>query len=60
MPRKPGITDELIIKMYKNEVSFKEMSQIVGISDRAIRNVLYKNGVKMNREKSSGRPRNTR
>ncbi|WP_456279311.1 LAGLIDADG family homing endonuclease [Bacillus sp. AK128] len=57
MPRNPGITDQDIIKMYKNGVNFKEMCQITGISDRAIRNVLYKHGVKMNREQSSGQPR---
>lgn len=30
---------------------------MIGISDRAIRNVMYKHGVKMNREQSSGQPR---
>ncbi|GIN70330.1 hypothetical protein J14TS2_08050 [Bacillus sp. J14TS2] len=57
MPRNPGITDEMIIKMYKSGMPFKEMQPIIGLSDRAIRNVLYKQGVKMNREQSSGRPR---
>ncbi|MGM0901024.1 MAG: LAGLIDADG family homing endonuclease [Bacillota bacterium] len=57
MPRNPGITDEFIIKMYKNGMSFKEMTKVVGLSDRAIRNVLYKHGVEMNREQSSGQPR---
>ncbi|MGM7634980.1 hypothetical protein [Bacillus sp. Hm123] len=44
MPRDPGITDEMIIKLYKEGVSYKEMLPIVGLSDRAIRNVLYKHG----------------
>lgn len=57
MPRNPGITDERIINMYKSGMPFKEMVPIIGLSDRAIRNVLYKHGVKMNREQSSGRPR---
>ncbi|MBO0992992.1 LAGLIDADG family homing endonuclease [Bacillus sp. SD088] len=57
MPRNPGITDEMIIQMYKSGMPFKEMQPIIGLSDRAIRNVLYKQGVKMNREQSSGRPR---
>ncbi|WP_338754479.1 LAGLIDADG family homing endonuclease [Bacillus sp. FJAT-52991] len=57
MPRNPGITDEMIIKLYKEGISYKEMLPIVGLSDRAIRNVLYKHGVKMNREQSSGQPR---
>jgi hypothetical protein len=57
MPRNPGITDEIIIKLYKSGMCFKEMTRIVGLSDRAIRNVLYKNGVEMNREQSSGQPR---
>ncbi|MDZ5472671.1 hypothetical protein SM124_13110 [Bacillus sp. 31A1R] len=62
MPRKLGITDEDMIKMYKSNMSksnmsFKEMTTITGLSDRAIRNVMYKHGVKMNREPSSGQPR---
>lgn len=57
MPRNPGMTDEIIINMYKSEMSFKEMVAIIGLSDRAIRNVLYKHGIPMNREQSSGQPR---
>jgi len=57
MPRNPGITDEIIIGMYKSEMSFKEMVSIIGLSDRAIRNVLYKHGITMNREQFSGQPR---
>lgn len=57
MPRKPGITDDEIIKMYKSGMSFKEMVPIIGISDRAIRNVMYKHGIKMNRGQFSGQPR---
>jgi hypothetical protein len=57
MPRNPGMTDEVIIQMYKSGMSFKEMIPIIGLSDRAIRNVLYKHGVGMNREQYSGQPR---
>lgn len=57
MPRNPGITDEVIINMYKSEMSFKEMVSIIGLSDRAIRNVIYKHGITINREQYSGQPR---
>lgn len=57
MPRNPEITDEIIIKMYKSGVPFKEMVPIIGLTDRSIRNVLYKHGIEMNREQSSGQPR---
>lgn len=57
MPRKPGITDEIIIRLYKSGMPFNEMMSITGLSDRAIRNVMYKHGIKMNREQSSGQPR---
>jgi hypothetical protein len=51
------MSDEVIINMYKSGMSFKEMTPIIGLSDRAIRNVMYKHGVEMNREQSSGQPR---
>lgn len=57
MPRNPGITDEEIIQMYKSGMPFKEMKPIIGLSDRAILNVVHKHGIKANREKSSGQPR---
>jgi hypothetical protein len=57
MPRNSGMSDEVIINMYKSGMSFKEMTPIIGLSDRAIRNVMYKHGVEMNREQSSGQPR---
>jgi phage antirepressor YoqD-like protein len=57
MPRNRGMTDDVIIKMYKSGMSFKELTANIGISDRAIRNVMYKHGVEMNREQSSGQPR---
>ncbi|MBM6619562.1 LAGLIDADG family homing endonuclease [Bacillus suaedaesalsae] len=57
MGRNRNITDKEIIDMYKNGRSYKEMSSIIGISDRAIRNILYKHNVQMNRKQSSGRPR---
>lgn len=57
MPRKPGMTDEMIIKLYKSEMPLKEISKITGLSDRSIRNVMYKHEIKMNRAQSSGQPR---
>lgn len=57
MPRKPGITDEAILIMYKSEMSFKDMESIVGLSSRAIRNVIYKHGIEVNRTQYSGQPR---
>ena len=57
MPRHPGITDETIVKLYQSGMSFKEMNTSTGLSDRAIRNVLYKHGIPMNREQYSGQPR---
>ncbi|QBP41063.1 hypothetical protein [Paenisporosarcina antarctica] len=56
MPRKPGITDEAIINMYKSDMSFKELVPIIGLTNRAIRNVLSKQGITMNREQFSGKP----
>lgn len=57
MPRKPGITDEDIIRMYKSGMPYKEMIPIVGLTDRGIRYILKKHNIKMNRELSSGQPR---
>lgn len=57
MLRNPGMTDEAIIHMYKSGMSYKEMEPIIGISDRAIRNVLHKHKISMNREQYSGQPR---
>ena len=57
MPRNPDMTDEVIIKLYKSGMSFKEMGPIVGLSDRAIRSVMYKHGILMNREQYYGQPR---
>ncbi len=57
MPRNPGISDGTIIEMYKRGTPFKLMGPIIGLSDRSIRNVMYKHGVNMNREQSSGQPR---
>lgn len=57
MPRNAGVTDEQIIQMYKSGIPYKEMESIVGLSSRAIRNVMYKHGIPMNREQSSGQPR---
>ncbi|MFJ7935902.1 LAGLIDADG family homing endonuclease [Sporosarcina sp. NPDC096371] len=57
MPRNPGMTDEAIIRMYKSGMSIKEMEPIIGLSSRAIRNVLYKQEIPMNRAQYSGQPR---
>ncbi|MBP2239873.1 hypothetical protein J2Z40_000426 [Cytobacillus eiseniae] len=57
MPRNPGMTDEVIIRMYKSGMPFKEMVPIIGLSDRAIRNVIYKHDIEVNREQFSGQPR---
>lgn len=42
MPRKPHIQDKDIIAMYTNGMSYKEMIELTGLSDRAIRNVIKK------------------
>lgn len=57
MPRNPGVTDDAIIHMYKIGIPYKEMEPITGISDRAIRNVLHKHKIPLNREQYSGQPR---
>ena len=57
MPRHSTIKDEDIITMYRDNVPFKEMMSVTGLSDRAIRNVMYKHGIPMNRAQSSGQPR---
>ena len=57
LPRNPGMTDEVIIQMYKSGMSHKELASIIGISDRAIRNVMYKHAIPMNRKQYSGQPR---
>ena len=48
MPRKPGITDEDIIRLYKSGLSDKELSSIIGLTNRAIRNVINKHGIQLN------------
>ena len=60
MPRHPNVTDEAIIQMYTSEVPFKEMMILTGLTDRALRNVMYKHGITMNRAQSSGQPRKNR
>lgn len=54
MPRKPGISDEMIIQLYENGTSTKEMVAITGLSDRGIRYVLKKHNVEM---RPVGQPR---
>lgn len=36
MRRNPGMTDDVIIEMYKSGCSYKEMEQTIGITGRAI------------------------
>lgn len=57
MPRYPGITDDEIIRMYKSGMSYKELEAKIGLTSRAILNVVHKHGLRANREQSSGRPR---
>ena len=57
MPRNKGITDDMIIEMYKSGMPYKEMVPIIGLSNRAIYNVITKHNVPVNREQSSGQPR---
>ncbi|WP_432364015.1 LAGLIDADG family homing endonuclease [Sporosarcina sp. UB5] len=54
MPRNPGMTDEKIIELYKSGLPYEKLCKIIGLSERAIRNVLNKHGVKLN---PIGRPR---
>ncbi|MCM3637601.1 LAGLIDADG family homing endonuclease [Sporosarcina luteola] len=48
MPRNPGMTDEKITELYKSGLSYDKLCAIIGLSDRAIRNVLMKHGVALN------------
>ena len=57
MPRNKGITDDMIIEMYKSGMPYQEMGPIIGLSNRAIYNVITKHNVPVNREQSSGQPR---
>ncbi|MBB4826009.1 hypothetical protein HNO89_003246 [Sporosarcina luteola] len=54
MARIRGMTDQKIIELYESGMSYKEMCQLVGLSDRAIRNVLSKHGIQI---RPAGRPR---
>lgn len=54
MARNPGITDEMIIKYYQSGMRYKEMLPIVGLTERAILNVLYKHNIPVNQV---GQPR---
>lgn len=48
MPRKAEITDEEIIRLYKSGLSDKELASIIGLTNRAIRNVINKHGIQLN------------
>ncbi|MFC5603358.1 helix-turn-helix domain-containing protein [Sporosarcina koreensis] len=54
MPRNPGMTDDKIIELYNSGLPYEKLCEIIGLSDRAIRNVLNKHGVELN---PVGRPR---
>lgn len=56
MPRFEGITDEMIIEKHRNGFSYKEMEEFCGLTDRAIRGILVKHGIKL-RKQYSGQPR---
>lgn len=56
MPRFEGITDEMIVEKHRDGYSYKEMAEFCGLTDRAIRGVLVKHGVKL-RKQYSGQPR---
>ncbi|RHW42159.1 hypothetical protein D1B31_05855 [Neobacillus notoginsengisoli] len=49
MARNAGITDDMVVEMYKDGMPYKQMSKIIGITDRAIRNILYKKGIDVKR-----------
>jgi hypothetical protein len=57
MPRSPGMTDDMIIHMYKSGMPYKEMVPLVGITARAIFNVIKKHDIPVNRQQYSGQPR---
>lgn len=54
MPRKRGISDEMIIEMYTSGKPVKEICEMTGLTDRGIRYVLEKNQVK---RRNVGQPR---
>ena len=49
-----GMTDEKIIELYKNGLPYEELCPMIGLSDRAIRNIIKKHGIE---KRSTGRPR---
>lgn len=57
MPRKRGITDEMIIEMYKSGMTHEEMQTVIGLTSGAILDVVHKHNVPTNRKQYSGRPR---
>lgn len=54
MARIRGVTDEMIIELYRSGLSYEKICPIVGLTDRAIRNVMKKHGIE---RRSTGRPR---
>ena len=54
MRRNPGMTDDVIIAMYKSGCSYKETEQIIVITGPAFRIVLIKHAIPMNREQYAG------
>lgn len=57
MPRNKGITDAMIIEMYNSGMTYKEMVPIIGLTNRAIYNVLRKHNIVIRHEQHSGQPR---
>lgn len=57
MPRKDGITDEIIIELYKRGLPYKEMCRITGLTSRAILNIIKKHNVQLRQKQYAGQPR---
>lgn len=57
MPRKPGLTDEDIIRIYKSGITYKEMEKETGLTSRAILNVIYKHNIEVNYKRGFRQPR---
>lgn len=54
MPRKSNITDEMIISLYVKGAPLKEICEVSGLTDRAIRNMITKHAVP---KRKVGQPR---
>lgn len=54
MARQTGMTDKKIIELYQSGLPYAKLCPLVGLSDRAIRNIIKKHGID---RKPIGRPR---